>query len=365
MHLSSLGAISTADAQNMVTAIFQKDFGRTPAASGMSFWVGNLQNGTVTPSNLEQQILLDASSADLAYYHSLSTPKTSAAPAPAPVAAPKSSNLTTSANINAEAAANPNAIIMVPGVSDYAAIQKTVMQDVGESGGEISVAQGWVYLTGHTDQWWQQVQAAYTAGKSPTATTFPDTWLNSVPMTLAAKGSAQAIANLKPALPAYIQFLRDLSTPDSTINAELAAMGVNQQGQAIGTTPAPTSAAPTPSPMQAPAPSPTPASATTTAAPGVYGTVANNQGKTPATGPGYAPIAAPVPTPAPSTTAASSSPITTSQSFNLPSSGGGYIPPAPAPAPTSTPGTAGIGGISPIELGVLAVGAFLLLNRKK
>lgn len=375
MHLNALGTVTTADAQNMVTAIFQKDFGRTPAASGLSFWVSQLQNNVVNASNLEATILADASAADLAYYHSLSTQKT--APAPAPVPAPKSSNLTTQANINAEAAANPNAIIMTPGVSDYAAIQKTVLQDVGQSGGEVSIAQGWVSLTGHTDQWWQEVQAAYTAGKSPTPTTFPDPWLSSVSLTPAILGSPQAIANMKPALPAYIQFLKDLGTPDSTITAELASKGINQSGQAISIVPIGAPAAqmqsvyvPTPTPApRAPAPTQTPAQSVTNAAAGVYGAVAGNQAPAPAAGPGYSPIAAPAPTPAPSTTAASTSPITTSQSFTLPSSGGSYTPGGgytpPAPTPTPTPGTAGIGGISPIELGVLAVGAYLLMNRKR
>jgi hypothetical protein len=65
MHL---GSVSSAQATADVTAIFQQYFGRTPAASGLAFWVNALTTGVATEDNVALKIVQSAQSSDKAYF---------------------------------------------------------------------------------------------------------------------------------------------------------------------------------------------------------------------------------------------------------------------------------------------------------
>jgi hypothetical protein len=83
MYLGSI-EVTQAQAVSAVNAAFKSLFGRTPAPSGLNFWVNALVSGQVTLANLDTQMLATASSADLAYYNAHS----GAAMAPAPLPTP-------------------------------------------------------------------------------------------------------------------------------------------------------------------------------------------------------------------------------------------------------------------------------------
>jgi hypothetical protein len=369
MYLGTLNSLDLATAQADVTAAFESLFGRAPASSGLSFYANQLVSGSLSESGLYAAVLANASAADLAYYnaHNGVTPTPTPASAPAPAqspaptptpatVAPASSNLTTQANIAAEAAVSPNALILTPGVNDYAAQEKNVYINTGMDGGILSQAQVWVDLTGHTQQWWQAVQAAFTAGKSPTATSIPDTWLSGVPTAAVPMGSAQAIANLKQALPDYIQFLTNASMSAAAIAAKLASFGVDMNGNPLAASATPTPA-PTGAIYQAPAPTPIPAPTPTPTAAGYTAPAPQNQV---ATIPSASNIAA--------TASPNVLPTTAPASGGYSGGGGGassYSEPSPEQTRAAVTSASGTMGISPLALAIGAAGLVLIANRKK
>lgn len=154
----------------------------------------------------------------------ISTPvNTTPAPAPAPIP-----TLTEVVTPSPAATQVTGGYVLTAGVNDYAAKQKAVFIDVAQSHGIYSTEQTWVLVTGHSQQYWQEVQAAYDAGKNPTPTTFQDTWKDTIDTTTPVpKGSAQAVANVISVLPTYVEFLHNTGTPGENITAMLAQSGVS------------------------------------------------------------------------------------------------------------------------------------------
>jgi hypothetical protein len=380
MYLGTLSALDLATAQADVTAAFQSLFGRTPAASGLSFYANKLVAGSLTPAGLNAALLANASAADLAYYnaHSGATPSPTPSPSATPTQTPAPQSVpgaTAAENTAVNAAINANAYLLTPGVNDYAAMEKTVYIDVGESGGVLSVPQTWVAITGHTDQYWQEVQAAYEAGKNPGPTTYQDTWLSSVPSGAVQVGSAAAMANMKQVISDYLSFLRNQGWSNAAITNKLASFGVDINGNPLAggatTTPTPTPT-PTPAPTgtiyQSPTPTPTP-----TPTPASYS--APTPAPTPTQTPTPASYSAPPPQNQAATIPTASNIVATASPTVLPTtapagstsyaSGGGSTYSAPAPTSTAAASTAGTMSISPLALAIGAAGLLLIANRKK
>lgn len=97
-RLARLGATAPSNAQltSQIDAIFQKYFGRQPAAAGLQFWDNAVTTGQVTDENLPLAIVQSAQAADKAFFitnypqlaeqvYGVQTPSTGTTPTTAPV----------------------------------------------------------------------------------------------------------------------------------------------------------------------------------------------------------------------------------------------------------------------------------------
>lgn len=317
--LSRLGAMSTTAAQALVTQIFQTDFGRTPGASGLAFWVNALQTGAATTANIESQILSSASAADLAYYDShagappapkaapLPTPVPTAAPAPTPKAIAAPTPVAGPTYLNSQGQ-------VMPGM-DYTAQIKQFYTNVGMTATPTEI-----------DSWNAELNGSMSLSEvqSLIAETAEGTYAGAINTANAAPGAtaAQIAAAAQTASAAEINAAQYVSTDYTATPAATTA------------TPTPASVTPaTQAPAASIAPAPTPTPATATIASSVSAT--------------QSPSVMATPTPTSSGTYAAYAPSAT---------------PIVQTVPAATPGTA---SILPLAIVGLIAAGLLLENRRK